>query len=308
MRARRPDASGVVNRAGTGVYWERFGDSGQPMLLLQTDPIVESWMWKAQIPWFARRHAIVTFDPRGTGRSDRPTDPSAYADREFTADAIAVLDTTGIDRVVIVGLCQSAGVALTLATENPDRVAGVVAINPALNVADPHPHRAPGGFDNAPTGDHGWQLENRRHWERDWDRYCRFFFAEMLPEPHSSKQREDCVDWALSATAITMLAYRSQPPAARHDRTTAQAICRSVRCPVLVICGDEDMCQPPERGRRVAELTGAEFVVIEGAGHLPQARDPVKVNLEIGRFARQVAFAEARRLRPVPSQPMGQPG
>lgn len=98
----------------------------------------------------------------------------------------------------------------------------------------------------------------------------------MLPEPHSSKQREDCVDWALSATALTMLAYRSQPPAARHDRTTAQAICRSVRCPVLVICGDEDMCQPPERGRRVAELTGAEFVVIEGAGHLPQARDPVK--------------------------------
>ena len=29
-------------------------------------------MWKAQIPWFARRHTVVTFDPRGNGRSDRP--------------------------------------------------------------------------------------------------------------------------------------------------------------------------------------------------------------------------------------------
>ena len=49
-------------------------------------------MWKAQIAWFARRHTVLAFDPRGNGRSDRPTDPAAYADDEFIADAIAVLD------------------------------------------------------------------------------------------------------------------------------------------------------------------------------------------------------------------------
>jgi pimeloyl-ACP methyl ester carboxylesterase len=55
-----------------------------------------------------------------------------------------------------------------------------------------------------------------------------------------------------------------------------------------VINGDRDMCQPPERSRRVAELTGGDLVVIEGAGHLPHTRDPVRVNLEIDAFLRRL--------------------
>ena len=51
-----------------------------------------------------------------------------------------------------------------------------------------------------------------------------------------------------------------------------------MQCPVLVIHGTDDRCQPLERGARVAELTGGELVVLDGAGHLPHGRDPVKVN------------------------------
>ena len=51
-----------------------------------------------------------------------------------------------------------------------------------------------------------------------------------------------------------------------------------MRCPVLVIHGTDDRCQPLARGRRVAELTGGELVVLDGAGHLPHARDPVRVD------------------------------
>ena len=39
---------------------------------------------------------------------------------------------------------------------------------------------------------------------------------------------------------------------------------------------------------RLAEITGGEHVVIEGGGHLPQARDPVKVNLLLRDFVRRV--------------------
>lgn len=288
MRARTPDASGFVERDGVHVYWERFGAGGPAMLFLQADPIVDSRMWKAQVPWFSRTHVVVTFDPRGNGRSDRPNDPAAYADEEFIADALKVLDAAGVDRAVVIGLCQSAGVAIVLAADHPDRVAGVVAVNPALNVAPAHAHRSPGGFDSHPVSDEGWAMENRSHWLGDWARYCTFFFGEMLPEPHSTKPCEDCVDWALEAGSETMLAYRDQPPGVRHDQVSAEAACRRVRCPVLVICGDQDMCQPPERSRIVADLTGGELLVIEGGGHLPHARDPVKVNLEIGDFVRRI--------------------
>jgi pimeloyl-ACP methyl ester carboxylesterase len=38
----------------------------------------------------------------------------------------------------------------------------------------------------------------------------------------------------------------------------------------------------------VAEITGGDLVVMEGAGHLPHARDPVRVNLEIAAFLRRL--------------------
>ena len=75
MRAREPDASGFVERDGVRVCWERFGAGEPALLFLGVDPIVESRMWKGQVPWFARRHTVVTFDPPGNGRSNRPIGP-----------------------------------------------------------------------------------------------------------------------------------------------------------------------------------------------------------------------------------------
>ena len=80
-------------------------------------------MWKAQIPWFARRHTVLAFDPRGNGRSDRPMYAAAYGDDEFIADAIDVLDVNAIERAVVVGVCQGAGVCLVMAATHPERVA-----------------------------------------------------------------------------------------------------------------------------------------------------------------------------------------
>jgi pimeloyl-ACP methyl ester carboxylesterase len=287
MRAREPDVSGFVEREGVRVWWERAGDGDPAILFFHADPIVDSQMWKAQIPWFARRHTVLAFDPRGNGRSDRPSEANAYADDEFITDAIAVLDANDIQRAVVVGLCQGAGVSLVFAANHPDRVSAVVAINPGLRLTVPHAHRARAGFYAEPVGDDGWALENRHHWLRDWQRYTEFFFGEMFPEAHSTKQCEDCVDWSLVIGAETMLVNMEAPAAHRSTEIAAEQTCRQVRCPVLVINGDQDQCQPPARSHAVADLTGGELVVLQGAGHLPNARDPVKVNLEIADFVRR---------------------
>jgi UDP:flavonoid glycosyltransferase YjiC (YdhE family) len=74
-----------------------------------------------------------------------------------------------------------------------------------------------------------------------------------------------------------------------------------VRCPVLVVQGDEDHCQNFETGLRVAELTGAEHVRIEGAGHLPNARHPVLVNLLVDELARRFDPPAREQRRWVPA-------
>ena len=84
-RARYPDETGYAERGGVRVFWERYGEGEPAVLFLPTWSIVHSRVWKAQIPYFARRGRVLTFDGRGNGRSDRPTEPEAYAPSEFVA-------------------------------------------------------------------------------------------------------------------------------------------------------------------------------------------------------------------------------
>ena len=77
-RARYPDQTGYVERDGIKVFWERYGDGEPTVLLLPTWSIVHSRRWKAQIPYLARHYRVLTFDPRGNGRSDRPEQVAAY--------------------------------------------------------------------------------------------------------------------------------------------------------------------------------------------------------------------------------------
>lgn len=298
MRAAAPEAAGHVSIGDTEIWWERFGTGGPALLLFGGDTIVDSQMWKGQVGWFARRQTVLVFDPPGNGRSSRTTDPAAYSDDALLAAALAVLDTCGIERAVAVGVCSGAGLSLLLAADHPDRVAAVVAINPGMRLTAPHPHRNVTGFDAELADDTGWNKENRHYWMRDWRGFAEFFFDQLLPEPHSTKHHDDAVDWACGTTAEMMLSDHGGA-SRRGDPESAAEICRRVACPVLVINGDRDMCQPPDRSHLVAELTGGELLVMTGSGHLPHARDPVRVNLAIAAFLTRLAPEPIRVAREV---------
>ena len=269
MRARCPDVEGFVERDGVKVGYEIFG-AGEPAVVFSPpDALVHSRLWKAQVPYLARTSTVVTIDPRGNGRSGRPQAAAAYADTEFVADTIAVMDAAGIGQAVLIGLCTSSWRALLTAALHPDRVLGVVAIaTVAPFLAAPLPARAVFGFDEVLDTDEGWAKDNRHYWLRDWRGYAEFFFGELLSEPHSTKQQEDGVGWAMEIGPETMLVH-DEGPVSSSGRAETEALLRRVSCPVLAIHGQEDRCQPLERSERVAALTSGELLLLEGAGHVP---------------------------------------
>src|SRR4051794_38536263 len=136
MRARDPDATGHIERDGVRVAWQMYGEPARPedpaVLLLPTWTIVPAEVWKLQVPYLARRTRVITFDPRGNGASDRPEASSAYAREQLTQDALDVLDATGTQRAVVVGLSRGNLYALDLAADHPERVAAWVAIAPSI--------------------------------------------------------------------------------------------------------------------------------------------------------------------------------
>ena len=280
-RARYPDEEGYIERDGVRIFWERYGDRGPAVLLLPTWSIVHSRFWKFQIPYLARHCRVITFDGRGNGRSDRPVGAEANSNDEFAADALAVMDATATERVTLAALSCGALWGTILAAHHPERVNGIVYIGPAVRLAPGHPERdVP--FDEPLDTDEGWAKYNSFYWKRDYPGFLEFFFAKCFNEPHSTKPIEDCIDWALGTTPET-LADATRGVAFPRDEDFGE-MCARVRCPVLVIHGDHDQVRPLRQGTALAKATGGELVTLEGAGHIPNARDPVAINLLLRNF------------------------
>ena len=288
-RARYPDEEGYIERDGVRVFYEVYGDAPTTFLLFPTSPISHSRLWKAQIPYLSRHFRVITFDPRGNGRSDRPDTAEAYSYWEFVEDGRAILEATRTETALLAGICDGGGWALMLAATQPATALGVAAIAPCLPRLTPsHPnYRRYPSLEPLDT-DEGWAKCNVHYWRRDYRGFLEFFFSEQFPEPHSTKHIEDCVQWGLDGSAEALVLADEEAPLPFASEEEARALCRCVRCPVLVVHGELDGCQPRERAAAVAELTGGTLVALEGAGHLPQARHPVKLNGLLREFAASV--------------------
>jgi pimeloyl-ACP methyl ester carboxylesterase/predicted glycosyltransferase len=282
-RARYPDEEGYVERDGVRTFYEVYGDGEPTILLLPTWSVVHSRCWKAQIPYLARHFRVITFDGRGNGKSDRPAGPEAYVEEEYAGDAVAVMDATGTERAVLVSLSRGAERSLHIGAGYPERVAGMVFIAPALPLPPSVPRaNAEEMFNRRHDVYEGWDKWNRHHWLEHYEDFLEFFFSQIFTEPHSTKQREDAIGWALETDPETLVA--TQLARKLPDEASVRKLAASIRWPVLVIHGRDDAVRPHDCGAALAEMTSGALVTLEGSGHNPQARDPVKVNLLLRDF------------------------
>ena len=281
-RARYPDADGYVERDGVRVFYEVYGSGEPTIVLVPTWQIVHSRLWKAQIPYLARHGRVIAFDPRGNGRSDRPSTPHAYDEREMAADIIAVMDATTTDRAVLVTRSLAAQRGLIVGAEHPDRIEGLIFGGPSVPIGVSNGDERLDSFEDVLDTDEGWAKENIHYWRRDFDGYLRFFFERCFTEPHSSKQIEDCVGWGHEIGPETLIL------GAFADGLTAAEtldLCGRIRCPALVVVGDGDAITGDGPAFALADaIPQAELVVVRGGGHVQDARDPVLMNLLIRDF------------------------
>jgi pimeloyl-ACP methyl ester carboxylesterase len=281
VRAADPTVAGHVERDGLRLGYEVFGSGEPTLLLLPTWTIVHSRIWKMQVPYLSRHYRVVTYDGPGNGRSDRTVDSDRYTPESYAADAVAVLDHCGVERAVLVGLSLGGAYASRIAVDHPHRVTGVIMIGPALPLRPLPPERAriPDEFLGPyPPQPVGWQKYNRAYWQDHYEDFVRFFFAEMFSEPHSTKQFEDCVGWALETGPDVLVADE------QSVSKLAPPPLQDVKCPSLVIHGTDDRIISYDTGVAAAQLMGGSLLTMVGSGHGPLARDPVRVNLAIHDF------------------------
>jgi pimeloyl-ACP methyl ester carboxylesterase/predicted glycosyltransferase len=306
MRARTADAEGFAEYGGVKIHYEVYGDGEPTFLLMPTWTIIHKRFWKAQVPYLSRHHRVVVYDGPGNGRSDRPLDPVAYTHDAQVAYARAVLDATNTGRAVLVALSKGANWALDLAANHADRVLGTVLLGPSVALAPtpaarvkhldfdgPAPQVGPSRVPAGGTDpDEHWVKYNKEYWLAGFEDFRWFFFGQCFPEAHSTKQIEDAVRWSGETSPQVLIADSA---AAWPGARTLTEWCARITTPMLMIHGDEDRISPLRRSELLAELPGGDLVTVHGGGHIPNARDPVAVNLRLHEFARRIAPGQRTR-------------
>jgi pimeloyl-ACP methyl ester carboxylesterase len=85
--------------------------------------------WALQLDHLRRRRRAVSLDLRGHGESD-PADDGDYSIAGLAGDIEAVADQLGLRRFILAGHSLGSVVAIDYASRHPDRVAGLLLVDP----------------------------------------------------------------------------------------------------------------------------------------------------------------------------------
>jgi pimeloyl-ACP methyl ester carboxylesterase len=220
----------------------------------------------------AAGYRVASVDLRGHGESS--TGWQSYTRTDTASDLVALIDALG-GPAVIVGQSFSGGSATIAAARHPELVTAIVEIDPFTR---PATISLPGLLRN---GHHrrGSLLLMRAAITgslRTWLRYLDVAYPGVKP-----------ADWNTWIAALEanlredgrLKAFQKMGAARPVD---ARAALAGVRCPALIIMGskDPDWPDPEAEARAIVGLLPSgigRYVMIDGAGHYPNAQFPEQV-------------------------------
>lgn len=254
-------------------YLEADGGGGEnaPTFVLLHGFTFNAYTWNQLLPGLAAQGRVVAHDQVPYGLSAKPIREDWSGPNPFTQDAalthlMAFLDAKGIDQAILVGNSSGATLAMQAALQAPERVSGLVLINPWVYVDRP---TFPERVTQLPQirrlnlllarqlGSRGTLLDLSYHDpERISDE------RRALTTIHTRVE-----NWDLAWGELFVRAMASPVNVSAHLGDLAQ---RS-----LVIISQEDRVVPPEDSRRAAEaLPNATVATIPQCGHVPQEECP----------------------------------
>lgn len=250
-----------------GLYYERHGPADAPLLILSSGLGGSANYWKPNLPALAERFHVITYDHRGTGRSNRALPETVTVD-DLANDILALMDVLNIDRAHIVGHAAGGVAGLALALKAPERLEKLVVVN-GWAKADPHFLRC---FEA--------RLNLLRH--AGVEAFLRaqpiFLYPANWISAHTAELDAELPHQTTDFPGIATMEKRIAALAAFDVRGRL----RDLTDKVLVLIADDDMLVPALAGERLAEeLGGADMARMAIGGHACNVTDPDTFNAHI---------------------------
>jgi pimeloyl-ACP methyl ester carboxylesterase len=242
------------------ISYEEFGDPEEPTLLLVNG--LGSQCLNYDVQWCRlfcdEGFHVVRFDNRDVGLSTK-LDGADYALTDMADDAVAVLDTMGVDTAHVMGCSMGGMIAQRLALDHTDRLLSLTSVM-------------------SRTGEPGYGESS--------EEALAFLLAPAAPSrvAYIDRQVAALHVYGSKAEWIDDDAIRARAAAAYDRCFCPEGVGRQMKAimrdgsratelakldlPTLVIHGSRDTLIDPSGGRQTAEvIPGARYVEIDGMGH-----------------------------------------
>jgi 3-oxoadipate enol-lactonase len=228
--------------------------------------------WYRQLPVLGERYRAIAVDYRDVGDSDPATEP--YSIGDLAEDIHALARELQIERASLVGISMGGFVALELALAHPEFVERLVLVVTSAGGAS-HVSTSREVMAALMPGDE--EVESGAGARRVCSLVAGPGFAERHPEAI-----EEFAEIARH-NPMHVDAYLRQLAACRaHDVDGRLA---EIGVPTLVLHGADDPLVRVENGRHLAAaIPGAELVVYEGVGHIPEVEIAERFNDDLLAF------------------------
>ncbi|RZQ65830.1 3-oxoadipate enol-lactonase [Amycolatopsis suaedae] len=248
----------------TALHHVADGPPDAGVLVLGPSIGTDTGLFDAQVAELAGRWRTVRFDLRGHGRS--PVPPGPYDVAGLAGDVVELLDGLGVARCHYLGVSLGGAIGQWLAVHHPDRLISLTVCASAARF--PNPGSWPARAATVREQGTGAMVASRTG---TW------FTPEFARRrPDETRRLLDMLrttpaeGYAACCEAIGTFDIRAGLP--------------HVTVPTLVLAGAEDPATTVDTVREIADaIPGAEFAVVPGAAHLPNAERPDVVNPAVRR-------------------------
>jgi pimeloyl-ACP methyl ester carboxylesterase len=253
---------------GRTLAWREAG-SGPPLVCHPGGPGCSS-RYFGELPELEAERTLILLDPRGTGGSDRPADPSAYALEDYAADVEALREVLGLERIDLLGHSHGGFVATTWAGLHPERVERLVLASTAPRFTDAirsrRQERVASHHDQPWFADAIAALQDQQAGTYASDEELGALYeraGRLFAEPGVDAEP---VAAAFRASGINAdaLKHFNEAVAGRMD---LRPLLERIAAPTLVLAGDRDAFGGPTVDEIAGALPDPAVVTIAGADH-----------------------------------------
>jgi 3-oxoadipate enol-lactonase len=274
----------AIGPQGTRIHYRVVGDRGPNVVLIQGIGL-SSRFWFEQPDLLAQHekdpYRVLLVDNRGTGRSDAPR--GLYFMRHMADDVLAAMVAAEMPSAILVGISMGGMIAQHVALRHPSHVNGLVLL--ATTAGLPY-GRLPGAT----------AIATLLALALEPPRLSRGLAKLLLPAKHIPRRRELMAEWpaAFKENPMPRHAFLGQFAAVMGHSTGWRL--RKIRCPTVVVTGDDDILVPAINSELLARrIPNAALEVIPETGHGIPILDRDVVRRALDRVRTLPPRAEMRR-------------